>query len=253
VTQGNASSAEVRTAVILAAGLGARLADQHDDSPKGFLMVGDDAPIIEESVDKLAAAGIERVVIVTGHLAEYYEKFAASRPNLIETVHNPDYANSGSMYSLYCARHQLDSDFLLLESDLVYEKRALDVLLAGAADAVLMSGPTYAGDEVYIQAPDGLLQQMSKDRDELQSITGELVGISRVSFRLWETMREHAARAFEDTLHVAYETDSLVAAAAQLPVTCPLVEDLLWGEIDDKGHLERVRDQVYPAIERRDG
>jgi 2-aminoethylphosphonate-pyruvate transaminase len=127
------------------------------------------------------------------------------------------------------------------------------VLLAGAADAVLMSGPTYAGDEVYIQAPDGLLQQMSKDRDELQSITGELVGISRVSFRLCETMREHAARAFEDTLHVAYETDSLVAAAAQLPVTCPLVEDLLWGEIDDKGHLERVRDQVYPAIERKDG
>jgi len=32
-----------------------------------------------------------------------------------------------------------------------------------------------------------------------------------------------------------------------------LVEDLLWGEIDDKGHLDRVRDQVYPAIERRDG
>ena len=253
MTQGDATGAEVRTAVILAAGMGTRLANQHDESPKGFLRVSEDAPIIEESVDKLVAAGIERVVIVTGHLAEYYEKFAASRPNLIETVHNPDYAKSGSMYSLYCARHQLDSDFLLLESDLVYERRALDVLLAGVEDAVLMSEPTYAGDEVYIQAPEGLLQQMSKDRDELQSIAGELVGISRISFGLWQTLCEQAARAFEDTLHVAYETDSLVAAAAQLPVTCPLIEDLLWGEIDDEKHLERVRDQVYPAIVRRDG
>ncbi len=66
-------------------------------------------------------------------------------------------------------------------------------------------------------------------------------------------MREQAARAFEDTLHVAYETDCLVAAAAQRPITCPLVEDLLWGEIDDEGHLKRVRERVYPAIECRDG
>jgi choline kinase len=204
-------------------------------------------------VDKLVAAGIERVVIVTGHLSEYYEKFAASRPGLIETVHNPEYADSGSTYSLYCARHRLDRGFLLLESDLVYERRALEVLLAGEEDAVLMSGPTYAGDEVYIQAPHGLLQQMSKDRAELQSVTGELVGISRISFRLWEVMREQAARAFDDTLHVAYEMDTLVAAAAQRPVSCPLVEDLVWGEIDDEGHLKRVREQVYPAIERKDG
>ena len=49
------------------------------------------------------------------------------------------------------------------------------------------------------------------------------------------------------------DTDLPVAPAAQLPVTCPLVEDLLWGEIDDKGHLERLRDEVYPAIERGDG
>ena len=34
---------------------------------------------IEKVCDKLAAAGIERIVIVTGHLSECYEKLAASR------------------------------------------------------------------------------------------------------------------------------------------------------------------------------
>ena len=255
MTRGGETGGPPRTAVILAAGLGTRIAGEHNESPKGFLVVGEKA-IVEESVDKLVAAGIERVVIVTGHLSEHYDEFSAyrshgSRP--IETVHNSDYADSGSMYSLYCARHLIDTDFLLLESDIVYEKRALEVLLEGdPLDAVLMSGPTQAGDEVYIQAPQGLLQRMSKDSSELQSISGELVGICRVSLALYKEMCDFAERRFEETLHVAYETDALVAVAVDRDIHCPLVEDLLWGEIDDEQHLKRVRGQVHPAIERKD-
>ena len=264
MTRGGETGGPPRTAVILAAGLGTRIAGEHSESPKGFLVAGEKA-IIEESVDKLVAAGIERVVIVTGHLSEHYDEFSAYRSHgshgshgsdgarPIETVHNSDYADSGSMYSLYCARHLIDSDFLLLESDIVYEKRALEVLLEGdPLDAVLMSGPTQAGDEVYIQAPQGLLQRMSKDSSELRSISGELVGICRVSLALYKELCSFAERRFEETLHVAYETDALVAAAAGWDIHCPLVEDLLWGEIDDEQHLKRVRGQVHPAIERKD-
>jgi choline kinase len=241
-------SAPIRTAVILAAGMGTRLAGQHTESPKGFLLM-DDKAIIEESVDQLVRAGIERVVIVTGHLAEFYQKLASRRPGLIETVHNPRFADSGSMYSLYCARSRVDADFLLLESDLVYEPRALDVLLEGdAADAVLMSGFSQAGDEVYIQAPDGRLEQMSKDAGELSSSDGELVGICRISAGLYRRMCELAANDFEGGLHVAYEMDTLVAAASETSIQCPLVPDLVWGEIDDEHHLKRVREEVYPRV-----
>ena len=244
-------SSPIRTAVILAAGMGTRLAGQHTESPKGFLEMGA-KPIVEESVDKLVQAGIERVLIVTGHLAEFYQKLASLRPGLIETVYNPRFADSGSMYSLYCARSRVDADFLLLESDLVYEQRALDVLLEGdAADAVLMSGSTQAGDEVYIQAPGGLLEQMSKDAGELSSVDGELVGICRVSSGLYRRMCELAASEFEDGLHVAYETDTLVAAASGMAIQCPLVPDLVWGEIDDEHHLRRVREKVYPLLRAR--
>jgi choline kinase len=241
-------SAPIRTAVILAAGMGTRLAGQHSESPKGFLEI-DAKPIVETSVDKLVAAGIERIVIVTGHLAEFYQKLASRRPGLIETVHNPEFADSGSMYSLYCARARLDEDFLLLESDLVYEERALEFLLQGSAeDAVLMSGLTRAGDEVYIQAPGGLLEQMSKDASELRSIDGELVGICRISATLYRRMCALAAREFASGLHVAYEMDTLVAAAREISIQCPLVADLVWGEIDDERHLKRIRESVQPRL-----
>ena len=52
----------VTTAVILAAGRGTRLAGELQDRPKGFLCLGKQA-IIEESIDRLVAAGISDVVI----------------------------------------------------------------------------------------------------------------------------------------------------------------------------------------------
>jgi 2-aminoethylphosphonate-pyruvate transaminase len=80
---------------------------------------------------------------------------------------------------------------------------------------------------------------------------GELVGISKISAELFRLMCVIADRAFATTLHFDYETDCLVAAGHQRAIVCPVVADLVWGEIDDPSHLARVRDSVYPEIVRR--
>lgn len=239
----------IRQAVILAAGMGTRLRDEVADYPKGFLRLGD-RPIIEESIGRLAEAGIEDIVIVTGHCAEHYEQLAADQVELVRTVHNPRFADSGSMYSLYCARDVVDQDFLLLESDLIYESRALTELLAEpSADAILLSGPTGAGDEVWVEARDGNLVAMSKDPAALAgSASGELVGITKISSGLFALMQDIASRAFDSSLKYDYETDCLVAAGTRRPIRCPVVPDLVWSEIDDPDHLQRAREQVYPRI-----
>jgi choline kinase len=244
-------SGAVRQAVILAAGMGTRLRGELTDRPKGFLSLGTE-PIIDESIDRLLAAGISHVLIVTGHCREFYDALAQRRAE-VATVHNPRFADSGSMYSLFCAREQLAGDYLLLESDLIYEPRALDVLLASpGADAILLSGPTGAGDEVYVSAPAGRLLGMSKDPRQLDGpVTGELVGITRVSLTLSDLMMAIAADAFRESLRFDYETDCLVAAGRSRPIACPLVDDLCWAEIDDPAHLERARSSVYPEILRR--
>ena len=60
--------------------------------------------------------------------------------------------------------------FLLLESDIVYEPRALATVLASPHESlILTSGPTGAGDEVYVwadeQAGATRFRGMSKQRD----------------------------------------------------------------------------------------
>ncbi len=243
----------IRTAVILAAGMGTRLNELGRRVPKGFLRLGA-RPIIEESIECLCKAGIERIFIGTGHLQEFYDGLCDRYSGVVRTVHNPRFADSGSMYTLYMLRDRIDEDFLLLESDLIYEQRALKAVAAlEQPDAILVSGWTSSGDEVYVEARDGLLLNMSKDRCRLgPQVVGELVGISRISRQMFRRMVAFAATRFSSTLKVDYETDCLVALAAEASIHCALIDDLLWAEIDDHAHLEHAREHIYPAICRVD-
>jgi 2-aminoethylphosphonate-pyruvate transaminase len=244
----------VKRALILGAGMGVRLRDVGRAAPKGFLRLGE-RPIVEESILRLAAEGIERVVIATGHHAEFYEQLAHAHDRLVVTVENPRYADSGSLYSLWCARDQLDGDFLLLESDLIYERAALRALIEDPRpDVLLISEPTGAHDEVWVETRGGDLVAMSKDRAQLgPEIAGELVGITKVSLPFLRVLLSYAESRFRETLRVDYETDGLVHAAHERPLPCKLVPGLVWAEIDDPEHLERARKVIYPRLVERDG
>lgn len=232
--------------------MGTRLRGVVDDHPKGLLCLGE-RPIVEESIELLGASGIRDIVLVTGFCADAYAELVSRHAATVRTVHNPLFAESGSMYSLYCARDAVRGDFLLLESDLIYEPRALRTLLQEpAGDAILLSGLSDAGDEVLVSARDGKLLNMSKNRTELGGeIAGELVGISKISAGLFRLMQRDALGAFEKSLRYDYETDCLVAVAPQQSIACTVVPDLVWCEIDDAAHLRRARERIYPEIQRR--
>ncbi|MCB1760063.1 MAG: phosphocholine cytidylyltransferase family protein [Gammaproteobacteria bacterium] len=234
----------LRQAVILAAGMGTRLRPIGHQGPKGALALGGES-LVGTSIERLRRVGIERITIVTGYQPEFYRALADERPDLICTLHNADFADSGSMYSLYLARAAVKEGFLLLESDLIYEQRALTALLTQPEEnLILLSGPTDAGDEVYVETDaDRKLRAMSKRRAQLGPlVAGELVGISKISAPLYTRMCEYAGRHFAGgDLHLDYETDALVAAARTLPVHCLAIDDLLWSEIDDESHYRRAQ------------
>jgi choline kinase len=243
----------VKTAVVLAAGMGMRLRGVLSDVPKGFLVI-DGRSLIERSLDMLLARGMQKIIIATGHLKHHYEELADRYPQ-VETATNAEYARSGSMYSLYCAREAIraaDSDFLLLESDLIYEMRALDRLLSDPrSDVILLSGATHSGDEVYVETRGDRILAMSKDRTRLSGVGGELVGISRISLSLFRQMQRSAELRFKGDLHLDYE-DCLVLAASAHPIYYHKIEDLIWSEIDDENHWRRVRETVLPRLKQVD-
>jgi choline kinase len=244
---------EVRTAIILAAGMGVRLKDRGELTPKGCMRLGEKS-IIEESVLRLLGVGIQRIVIVTGHLAKQFEHLQTRYGQTVQLAHNPHFADSGSMYSLYCARHCVDEAFLLLESDLVYERRALTTCLEHPSDnVVLLAGFSNTSDECFVETQNGHLVAISKNRESLGSeVPGEMVGICKISRSLFCMMLDTAEQRFRTTRHLDYETDGLVSAARDVPISCTVLEDLVWCEIDDETHLDRARNEVYPVVQNED-
>ena len=115
---------KITQAVILAAGMGVRLKELNRGIPKGFISLADDVPIIEHSIEALLACGISDIIIVTGFMDEYYENLRSKYPQ-IKTVRNEKFSETGTMYSLWCARKLINTDFILLESDLIFETLSL--------------------------------------------------------------------------------------------------------------------------------
>ncbi|MCP4163801.1 MAG: 2-aminoethylphosphonate--pyruvate transaminase [Deltaproteobacteria bacterium] len=240
----------MKTAVIMAAGMGTRLEERTKDMPKGFLKIGS-VPIIEESIIKLLNVGIEKIFIGTGYLSEHFDRLKDFYP--VELIKSEKFETTSSMYTLYNMRDRIKDDFLLLESDLMYDQKGLNYLLeAKENDVILSSGKTNSGDEVYIETDsNGFLVNMSKKSDDLGSINGELVGITKVSYNTFKEMCVYAEKAFETNPKIDYET-VLVGITEELHYSVKVVEDYTWCEIDDESHLKRANELIYPEILRKE-
>jgi choline kinase len=257
---------KIKTAVILAAGMGSRLQDITNDMlPKGLIKINGKS-LVERSIEKLRSLGIEKVYIVTGHLNEFYDELAKQN-NYIETRKNRKYKATGSMTSLSILENELKEDFLLLESDLIYEVYGLiKVINYEQEDCILLSGQTNSGDECYVEVRDDNLYKISKKREEIQQVYGELVGISKISIELYKEMLNQyknfnsrindykSEDSFFKNLNKKsrkydYE-DAIFDAAQKRRVGYLKIENLVWGEIDDKNHLERIKTIVLPKLEK---
>ena len=106
------SSLKISTAVILAAGMGIRLRNVTGILPKGLLEIGGKS-LISRSLESLKNEGIDRAIIVTGFQESHYHEHLKQQtisPKL-EFVHSKQFAQTGSMHSLFLAKNFLKEDF----------------------------------------------------------------------------------------------------------------------------------------------
>jgi choline kinase len=252
-----------KTAVILAAGLGLRLRSVIGEVPKGLLEI-QGSGLLERSIQLLSSYGITKFFVVTGFQHQMLESRLQEqlRGTHLSFVHNQQYASSGSMESLATMKGQVQEDFLLLESDLIYERRALELLLeAGQPDTVLTSGQTNSKDEVWIYGEPrsgkgeslelGRIRYINKQPSSEFALRGELVGISWLSADLFVAMCDYHAANKPRTLQYHYE-ENISDLSAERQISYLKISDLIWAEIDMESHYRRVLNEVYPRIQARE-
>ena len=111
--------ARIKTAVILAAGIGSRLLPLTRDTPKCLCVVGGET-ILSRLVNNLRLQGITRLVVVTGHQSHKIHEFfnQASFELRVDYVFNPVFQTTNNIYSLWLVKQVVQEAFLVVESDL---------------------------------------------------------------------------------------------------------------------------------------
>lgn len=237
----------IRQAVIVAGGLGSRFGDRTKLMPKGFIEI-DGIPMVERSVKKLIEAGIEEIIIGTGHCSEYYDVLA-KKYHVIKTVRNDNYANTSSMGTLEVCVPYIKGDFILLESDLIYDAVGLKVLQNDKrANVILASGKSNSHDEVYLAADENfILNEVSKNKDIIPEPAGELVGITKISKSCLEKMMTYY-KSSPDLIKLDYESALKYVSVNCEPVYVRKIKYYAWTEIDDESMLDRALNEIYPRI-----
>jgi L-glutamine-phosphate cytidylyltransferase len=154
--------------VILAAGTGSRLQALTRHAPKSLLDLGDGRPVLERQISGAAAAGFERVLVVTGYRSEMIERFVADlKPGIrVTTVFNPVYEVSNNLVSLWFALPLVrDRDFVISNGDNLYAPEVLPKLAAADSGIWLTIDrrPEYEEEDMKVQfAEDGRVERVSK-------------------------------------------------------------------------------------------
>jgi choline kinase len=166
-------------AVVLAAGRGVRMGGTDH---KALVPVGEHEPLLHYLLRGLQVAGLENLLVVTGHRAQEAQEvvakeWAGSEPTFIR---NARYASWGNFHSLRLAIDQAPGDDLLvLNSDIVVHPEVIKRILSTGGDLVLAVERRYRLDDedMRVELRGDAVQYIGKDLS-LRRSHGEFCGVS---------------------------------------------------------------------------
>jgi choline kinase len=238
-------------AIILAAGMGTRLASVTGGMPKCLVKVGG-VPLVDRLIERIGQAGIEEVILVTGHRAEELREHVSQIDHPLAKsavfVHNEHYSDMGNFYSLLVAEEAVgDSSFIKIDGDVLMDSEVLPKIMAAPGPAVLaIDKRDGMGEEemkVRLDA-DGRVVELNKRMDPGQA-AGEFIGVDRVDAELTGTVFDMLRVLME-----VGETDEYYERAYERLIqsgTSYVVADVTtctWTEIDDDNDLKQAEEML---------
>lgn len=175
------------TALILAAGRGTRLRPHTDHRPKCLVELAGQS-LLARQWQSLRAAGVDDIRVITGYRAADIE--ALGYP----TVHNPSFATTNMVSTLFCAREHMTgaADLLIVYGDLAFEPRIIRALLAEDAPlsttidrswyrywSLRMEDPLTDAETLRL-SDDGDILELGGRPASLHEIEGQYMGLSKV-------------------------------------------------------------------------
>lgn len=245
------------TAIIVAAGMGRRLAPYTDDRPKCLVEINGRS-ILARQIDAYRAAGITDIAIIRGYMRDSISVDGA------RYFENTDFRNNNILLSLFCAEPAMlgEGGFLMSYSDIVFRPEVVRTALETPGDYALIIDrrwrDAYHGRALHpveeaevARVEGGRVARVGKKTVPPADAHGEFIGLARFSAHAAGQLRAryHARRAAlsgrpygtAPRFEVAYVTDLLNDLIDDGVAMAPAFIDGGWREIDTVEDLERAK------------
>lgn len=250
-------------AIILAAGIGRRMGSLTNECHKTLLQVGDQT-IMARILEGLQVHGITEICIVTGYRADEVEDYVSREfPRLsCVFIRNERFASTNNVYSMSLALEaiSLDTDVILIESDLVFESDVITKLIKSNHPNVAlvdkyrtgMDGTvvSVSGENVITQVIPGSLQPANfdfSDKFKTLNIYKFSADFCRNTFRKLLT---YYARIIDDNCYYELILGILIYMQ-QVQIHAEILESELWAEVDDPNDLRTADFMFIPSGRRQ--
>lgn len=230
------------TYIIVAAGMGTRLAPYTLDCPKALYRLDENTTVLGRLAANLRSADKDaEIVVCLGFCAERIKKEIPG----VTTVWNPFYAVTNSLSTLYFAREYLDREqVMIIDGDIVVEDRLVREVYCTPVTrptALVDSSRASCGDYCVELSKDGTVIAMSKN---LTRPSAEYANATKLDRRTALLLRDK----MEAMLHAGRINEWMETALAQLVFEDGLklchkdIAGYRWSEIDDVSELATARE-----------
>lgn len=179
-------------AIIVAAGHDIRIEPLNENLPKCMLDIKGKT-ILDRQIENLKSCGINEIIIIKG-----YKQETIVVPN-VKYYLNPDFENNGILSSLFFAEKEMDSDFIFLYSDIIFDKKMLGKLLKNDANICLVvdlnwkerykkRGMQPLGEVELVEVENEKIIKIGK-RIDTKNIHGEFIGLAMFSKKGAQTLK----------------------------------------------------------------
>jgi choline kinase len=241
------------TAVVLAAGVGKRLAGASAGRPKCLVDIGG-RPLLARLLEAVAEAGVCEIVVVTGFGADDVRRTIGVGPagTAVRYLYNARF-REGAILSLHTAREALSGAVLVMDADVLCSAALVRRLLDSPhANCFLMDAASpNTGEEQMLLVRSGLVRNIVRGGAPGYELAGESIGFLKLSASAARLLRELLdARVAGGDTGIEHE-EVYPELLARVDVGYERVDGEPWIEVDFPEDVARAEQEVLPRLHSR--
>lgn len=231
-------------AIILAAGIGSRMLPLTKDTHKCLLKINNE-PIIRNQINQLSRAGISDITLVGGYKFDLVKDYLRDE---VEYAFNPFYETTNSVVSLWLAVQNIDSDILIINSDVIFDEELVKKMCDVDSEISVAISKNWSDERGYkAEIINNFVVNMSMDIEK-NKIDGEYAGMIFVKQSQLQKLKDKSESLLLDKKFNIWFEDMIVELIKDgAKAKSVEVNPEKWYELDTVEELEYARNKFLKA------